>query len=138
VTGDGADQIDGIEDDASPSIVDDGDAIDKTSLAVRRRRRKYANQFRGEWLHLLLPPRWQCTGSSVLLPQARRKVARAGVVALNNGIVLTPEVGGLLRLAILIRVTSASAFAPALVGKKANGGERTCGEEGNDLPAIHG
>src|SRR6185369_10803112 len=92
MTGDGADEVDGVEDDAGLAVVHHRDTIDITTLAIRRRRRQHANQLRRKWPHLFFPPGRQFTGSIVFLSQARRQVARAGVITLNHYIIVAPEV----------------------------------------------
>lgn len=144
MTGDGADEVNGIEYNAGPSVVHNSDAINIAPLTIRRRRRKDVNQLGRKWPNLLLPSRWQFTRSIVFLPQARREIARAGVKALNSAIVLAPELAGVvvatLMIALLIVLVVLAFFVTLAVvfGKKANGRQRTDPTQANQkLPPIH-
>src|ERR1044072_3422950 len=141
MTGDSADQVDGIEYDPRPSVVHNSNAIDIAPLTIRRRRRKYANELGRKWPNLLFPPRWQFAGSIVFLPQAWGQIAGAGVITPNRPMVLAPEVVEIvvatLVIALLIFLTFA--FALALVfGKGVDGRQRAVPKQGNqELPPIH-
>jgi hypothetical protein len=141
MTGDGADQVDGIEYDACPSVVHYSHSFNVAELVIWRRRRKYSNELDGKWPNLLFPPRWQFACSIVFLPQAWGKIAGAGVIALNTGIVLLPEVAGIVAATMVIALV-VLAFALPLVlvfSREANGHQRTDPKQGNqELSPIHG
>jgi hypothetical protein len=100
VTGYCANQVDRVHDDARPSVEHDRYAINIAALTIWWRWRKHANQLRWKRLNPFLPTWRQLTRAIVFLPYSRRQVARATVVALNNGVVLTPEV---MRVLIMTR-----------------------------------
>ena len=68
VTGYCADQVDGVHDDARPSIEHDRDAINIAALTIWRRWRKHADQLRWKRLNLSFPTWRQLTGAIVFLP----------------------------------------------------------------------
>jgi hypothetical protein len=145
MTGNGADEIDGIEDDARIPVVHNSDTVNIAALTIRRGRRKHANQLGRKWPNPLLPPRWQFTGPIVFLTQARRKIAGAVVIALNSVVVLAPEVtriaAALVIVLLIVLVLLAFALTLTVVvvfGKEVNGRQRTEPEQGSkELSPIH-
>src|SRR5215470_6896404 len=144
MTGNGTDQVDGIEYDAGPSVIDDSYPVNIAPLTIRRRRRQYANQRGRKWLNLLLPSRRQFTRSKVLLPQTWGKIAGPGVIAPNSAVVLTPEVARIMIATLVVAflillVVPAFALTIALVfGKEAKGRHWTDRKQGDqELPPIH-
>jgi len=103
-------------------VVDYGDTIDVPPFALRRRRGQYPHQFCWERPDLLFPTWRQLAGPIILLPHSGRETARAGVVALNNGIVLMSEVPGIRLAALVIFPVFTFALALTLIfGRDANG-----------------
>src|SRR5262245_59228455 len=88
MAGDGADEVDGIEDDPRLPVIDYRDSLDVAELAIRRRWRKYTNQIGRKWPNLLLPTRRQFSGPIVFLAQTWWQIARTVVIPNDNGIVI--------------------------------------------------
>ena len=98
--GNGADEIDGIENYPRLAVVHDRDAVNIAVVILRRQRGQHTDQFRGKWPQLLLPPWGQGARSVILLAQARREVAWAVIITLNGAVVLGAEIAPLRSLAL--------------------------------------
>lgn len=94
VAGEGGDDVDGVKDDAGAAIVNDGNAIDEAAIAVGRGRGEFPDEFGREWANFRFPAWRKLASADVFFAQARREVAGAGVVALEDDLVLLAEVLG--------------------------------------------
>ena len=146
--GDGADQVDGVHNDAGGAVVHDSVAVHVPSFAVGRRRGQALDNGNGQRLKPLLPARGKSSGTGILLLQAGRQSA-GRVIAAKKDAIFGAEVAA---IAVLIRVVAvtvvlivmAAAFVPAVVvvivietGKGVRyGGKREGAYE--KQPSMHG
>jgi hypothetical protein len=114
VSGDSADQVDAIQNDAGCPVVHDRVTVHIAAFAVGRRRGQAFDDRNREWLHSLLPAGRERSSSGVLLSEAGRQ-GLDGVIAAKKDVVFGAEVAAVCifempALIVVLFVMGAMAF----------------------------